>query len=577
MNMFNFIYHSTTKHIFLLQLTLVSLIFYLLYFDIINTVFNYAILIILLSLIYIISISRITTKTILLHSFILFISIRLIYFVATQFKVIPQGDPYWDLATLNIFLMETNVKPISKPPIPVPAEILSWYSSWPLLHIVEMISIKVSSANIYIYHMLFPFLISSVLFIFVYLIIREISLRLKLSLKFMYFTLLLYAVSPDTIYYATITTRQSLGWLFFTIILFLLIKLLMSKNKLVLIPLFIMSVSIIYTHHWSATMLIITLIGIIVLKFVSNNNIFNNNVFISLLLILILCTVIWWTTYGQIIWQAPFFKSISEPFRFDVSKGLRIISYPTELAPQWAVIVLNMRDILLYIPSVIGWYIISRKYNKDNILSLLLALFVIMIVISFLNFVSRGGEFIRVLSLFNIIIIIMTSFVYFNLPNYIRIRLDYIFIIFVFISTVSFLGLWGHSFMLLHLYDKSIYDLSIGEHNYRISSSQINLINEKLSSEDIDRIVTDNISFVITHSKPELYNKIMLLYYDVIPVKDNRSIVVSTDNLYIYKYFRGYFANVDPTERVFIKDLLNDRLKKFDRIYSDSLSVRIWY
>jgi hypothetical protein len=412
---------------------------------------------------------------------------------------------------------------------------------------------------------------------FIYFILKEVSVKLKdsvklkYSVKFIYLSLLLFAVDPNNIYLTTIAIRQLIAWLFFTIILFILIKILINRDKSFLIPLFLMSISIVYTHHWSSAMLIITLIGIAILKFLHGNK-----TFILLSLILIISAIIWWTTYGQIIWNAPLFKSVST-FRFDIAKGLHIISYPIELTPSWTVL-LYLRNILLYIPSIIGWFILYKKYksSRDKLLGFLLTLFVIAIIIALLNLISEGGLVLRSLIIMNVIIVIMTSFAYFNLFNYIRIKTDYIFIIFVFICTITFFGLWSNTYLMLHLYDKSIDEISIGEHNYRISASQIIKINNILDSTYVDKILTDNIYLLVSYSKPELYNKIMLLYQNI-PTKEQRSIVISTDNLYVYKYFEGSFAIADSTERVLIKDMLYNRLKTFDRIYSDSSGIRIWH
>jgi hypothetical protein len=565
--------HITSLHILLSQLTIGSLLFYLLFVKNI-TPFYYSIFAILLSLFPIISIKRLTTKTILLHSFVLFISLRLIYFFATQFKVIPQSDPYWDLAVIKIFISENKVAPINKPLIPVPAEILSQYSSWPLLHLIEMINIMISNVDLYLFHMLFPLLASSILFIFIYLIIKEVASRLKLSLKLMYFTLLLVAVDPTNIYFTTISIRQLMGLFFFTIIIFLLIRLQTYKDKAIIVLLFIMLSSIVYAHHWSTATLILTLAGLIALKSVYTK------MHTTLFLVCVLSTVIWWTTYGQIISETPFFRS-SFPFRFNLYENLKLTSYPTELTPSWAVILLNIRNILLYIPSLIGCYLLYKKYTNNEVSLLVVMLFVITIITGLLNLISSGGEFVRVFMLFGTIIAIMTSYTYFRLFNYIRINENYMFVIFVFIGIVSFFGLWGNSYILLHLYDKSIDDLMIGEHNYRISSSQLILINEMISNlTGINRIVTDNIHPLIVYGKPAIYNKVVPFLY-TIPTKEHNNIIVSFDNLYIYKYFYGlhfqrHYIGIEPTERILIKDMLNERLDTFNRIYSDSLGVRMW-
>jgi len=51
--------------------------------------------------------------------------------------------------------------------------------------------------------------------------------------------------------------------------------------------------------------------------------------------------------------------------------------------------------------------------------------------------------------------------------------------------------------------------------------------------------------------------------------------VVSTEDLYVYKYFAGYFAGLNPQDREILKGKLEERLSSFDLKYSDG-SNRVW-
>lgn len=513
-------------------------------------------------------ISRMDSRFILAHTFILFIALRLIFFAATEFNALPFGDTYWDLGVVKTFQTQDSISPIEEPLFP--ARMLAWYSSWPVLHTIEMIGIELSGSNLFYFHMTFAIFLSGATFLFGYLIMKEIIIALKLPEKFLYLGLVLYAVSPEAIFWGLSPTRQLFGWFIFSAITFLLLRSMRERKRTLVILALFFTICLVFTHHFTS---LVAIAALSMVTFLFPRREFRG-MFIISALVMGATTLLWWDNYADIIWEAPTFdRLISDPLEFDLG-NLRITSYPEELNPLWLVTMLRIRDILLYAPAILGAFLVFKMRKMPQV-SLLLILTFAAALLVILNLSIKASEPIRILLLFIPNIAILAAVSYISLNRFIT-KAKEAFVLIPVISFIvfsSFLGLWGHDYGPMHLYDNSIRDEIAGEHNIH-DTGLASFVGSVLVTEDVEKIISEDSHYLILILPESQYHKIRSLA-ETTPLNDGKTVIISTNDLYTYRYYAAYFAGIDPKEQEQIKAELQDRLEQFDLVYSDG-NYKVW-
>lgn len=521
----------------------------------------------------------------------LFFLIRNIYNISMNFSVIPFGDGNWDYGVVKLFIQEGNVFIIKEPTR------LSLYSSWPLLHTLAAILSSISGLDAFYIVLFLPSLISITSFIFVYLFVRIIEKSLKLDRLTTAMALLLYTVSPESIFWPMQFVRQHMGILFSTMVLYMVTKFTkyFSDRKLTIL-LFFFTFSLIISHHFSSfivmlylfVLLLMSSIFLIVKKYLQLNSprtfrgIHQHINILNVCLTFACFLLIWWNHVALVIW--PYITSGIERLlklimgMHEMELMPRLAVYPNILTPHWASSLLLLRDILIYLPTSLGLFVIIKKApnmpEKFLILYYTLA-FGLLIVLD--NLIFRVGAM-RVVALSLQFIVLPSAIPYsYILTKSKSLWKISIMIILSLLIFSSFIGLWGHNFAPLHLYDPNIDSLKVGESNkdfIRVGEFQ-----RQIPVKNFNVVWTDDRSPMPFILDPDDYSKIQLLPATDIQKLGNygSEIVYLFKNSNMYCYYAATFSPVDdPEEAEIIGSVIRQKLQlKFNCVYNDGKN-EIW-
>jgi hypothetical protein len=554
----------------IVQALFVSTIFALLYLHW-TTVATYVLLALAVGVVAGISVAKsIGSKWIFVHSFVLFVAVRLVYFFATDFKSIPFGDSYWDLAVVKTFLSSNQVSIIEEPLYP--PRLMTWYSSWPLLHTLEATLVQATGISVESIHMFFAAFISGLTFVFSFLFLRIVSRVLGLESKYLYLAVVLFAVSPEAIFWGLAPTRQELASFLLTMSIFLIAKSLEERKRSYILMTFFCVGALVFTHHFTSAIATGLFAGAAVLYPPRQLR----GTYSVLSLILGISILLWWTGYADIIFETPAFSDLNlDSLNFSLA-SLRPAAYPDLLSPQWLLVLLRARDVILYAAPIVGaaFLVAKRSHPYARFVLMLSAAAAAMLV---LNLSIQSLEPTRVLMMFMPILALFTAVAYSELAKRgrisVRLNLPILGGLVAFVVCISFIGLWGHDFAPLHLYDNSISGTSVGEHSPTVTDVK-QFLNQNVNYSQVDNFVSEFHSSLVQDLPPSQYGKIVELQ-NTVPVRDSKTVVVSTDNLNVYKYFAGFFAGIQPQDREALKSKLQERLSAFNLEYSDG-SNKVW-
>ena len=513
---------------------------------------------------------KLSNKSVLFHSIVLFVSIRLVYFFSTDFRTIPFGDSYWDFGVLQSFLAGDKISVIQQPLYP--AKLLTWYSSWPLLYSLETSLVQLTGLAATQIHIAVAIFLSSLAFLFGYLLIGELNKALRLRTKYLYLALVFFAASPESIFWGISSTRQEVGWLLLTMSFFFIAKIINERKRSYMLMTLLCVAGLVVAHHFSSMIAVGTFAGVAILF---SRREFRGT-FVTLALVVGMAMLLWWTGYATIIWQAPSVdKLLSDSVNFSLG-NLRPTTYPDQLTPQWLIILLRIRDAILYASPIAGLLYLFKKRASPQVRFILL-LFVIAGIMFAINLSVQALEPTRVIMLFMPVFALSAAIGFSELSRSGKIKESSVSIIagasVAVVVFVSFIGLWGHDFAPVHLYDNSIDSLSVGEHSPTMTRMSA-FMTQNVNYTHIDRIVAEDHSPLTLALPPLEFGKIRTMR-DTLPVHDGRSIILSTYDLNIYKYYAGYFAGVSPETKDTLKNTIEHRLEPFDLTYSDGHN-KVW-
>jgi hypothetical protein len=498
-----------------------------------------------------------------------------------NYSIIPFGDGNWDYGVVKTFLQKESVFVINEP------NILSLYSGWPLLHTFAAVLSSVSGLDAFHLALLLPSIISITSFMFVYLLVEIMRKALKLDTSITPIALLIYTVSPDSIFWPMQFVRQNIGILLFTVILYLIVKSVGNpSNPKYRALLFFFIFPLVIGHHFTSFIAVVYLFLFSAFSVIGKR--FGKDLktdlwhqtrmtLLNLMLVAFSALFVWWNYVATMVW--PYIISGIERLS-RLIMGIREVeflprqaSYPTLLTPPWVSSLLLLRDILIYLPVFFGLLIIAKKAPKaSEKFFLVYSTLAFASVIILDNLIFKIGT-IRIVAISLPILVLLSAVLY----SYIQNKLKHIWKISITATLVatllfsSFIGLWGHNFAPLHLYDPNINSAEIGERNkdfIRIADFQA-----RIPIRNFDIVWADDRSPLLLLLEPEDYSKIRWL-----PNKDvqklgtyNHEIVCVFKDLNLYFYHAGIFSPVDtPEDAKIIKRALEQRLEnKFNCIYND--------
>jgi hypothetical protein len=135
-----------------------------------------------------------------------------------------------------------------------------------------------------------------------------------------------------------------------------------------------------------------------------------------------------------------------------------------------------------------------------------------------------------------------------------------------------FVGLWGHNFAPLHIYDPSINYMEVGERN--TDFMRVNeFLSKRLTTAEFKIIWADESSSLISLLHPADYEKIRTLSPDNVRELGlhGNELVCVFKNLTVYAYYAGTLSKIKTLEEaeVFRSELYQYLEDNFNRIYND--------
>ena len=470
---------------------------------------------------------------------ILFLFLRNVQFIATHFEALMPGDVTYEYAVINTFSQANKVFVI--PPSFFSSR-LTWYSSWPLLHTLSMIFGDVLDIKISLLPVILPTIFSLIGFLFVYLVADRLATDLKLNKLVVPIAILLYAISPETIYYGFKFVRNSLAVVFVLAEFYLLYKYISHRDFRILALIIINALTIALTHHYTSfifTAYLLTFAGLTFILILISSRLNKPEWIIKLtkfkkevIIIGIIGVIpvagifIWWSQIGSII-QIYARGTINKIVQVSIADVVHALSgiepyileahYPEVLTPSW-VNLLWVRDFLIYLPVIFGFvWLIRQKFKKKildskeekgfHFLILSLVCFGAFFLIEL--FISHVQPY-RIVLLSMPFIALCSAILYVDMLSH-GVWLKWLtYVSLVFIIIAASLGLWGHRYAPINLYCSTVNAQGVGEatilddKHYTLQQF-INVNRLDLKS---DRIFSDDNSLLYRLLSPPVYHKI---------------------------------------------------------------------
>lgn len=579
--------------ILLLNLFCIIGIFGSIYFKIFLP-YSYVVLVILLSVVLAFSIVKngANSKIVIFQLFFIFFTIRNIYYLGTQ-NAIPFGDAYWDYAVEKIFLGQQNADVILGVVRPTEAGAISqltWYSGWPFLHVIGISFSMATGIDILYLNWILPVFLSLISFVFVYLLIEKLRIRLNLPKEITLISLLLFSIFPEAIFWQMQYVRQNLAFtLLITIIYFLYVIKFEKPNRRYFFVLALLFLSMAITHHVTALTLILflflfsvinkitkTIGGSNKLKWVSSS--IRTDIFSNISLLMLISMIFWWSRNSFIIFPTIVSRAkfIFDPFGVERFFSQAVTFYPSSISPSWVPVLLGFRDLLIYAPAIIGFLLLWRNKSSSREKYFVIYSVLAFGIILFINIVFRI-EPLRMVLFFSPFLVFLTALFYNRVHNFSKVFGKIVmFLIVVLLVCSSFLGLWGHGFAPIHLYDSSIDRSAIGE----TSSDFITMkpfFESYINVTEYRVVRADVISPLVYLLDPGDYAKIQgftVGNYEELTVRN--TLVCSFSDLNLYQYF-GYvwspieYSDIETTQNE-VKSYLDFN---FNQVY-DNGANNVW-
>jgi len=501
---------------------------------------------------------------------IAFLLLPNIWFISTHYAALQAGDVSAEYAIANTLADYDKV--FTVPPT-FDSMRPTNYSMHPLLHTLTVITGNITEIDTRILAMIMPSIFGAIGFLFVYLLISKLASALGLSKILIPISLLIYAVAPEAIFAHLRFIRQGLALLLVLILIYLIYKFILNRDwrieALIVFNIIVLSMA----HHFSAFLMSVYLLTffllVILLALFSSKTALSEwgkhrrelsqrYLVIGIVGILSIAAFLGWN-YGAVSILRPSQEILSsfemptppeelaaqerQPTAMTgpkipmktmapgvIAKGTSrsIIGitnigelepympeshYPEELTPPW-VHLLKIRDLLIYMPVFFGfgWLIRQKLRNKPGSYKEFAALsfFVFSLVVLgalfvFDLFVAKIVPY-RIVLLSLPFIALGSSIFYSEMLS----RHKWVVSgILIFVITCSFLGLWAHRVVPIHLYSSSVNAIAVGE-AMPINDRHVAL-GQFIDKQDMDtsfnRIISEESSLLYPILPPQVYVK----------------------------------------------------------------------
>lgn len=473
--------------------------------------------------------------------FIVFLFLRNVRAIAVHYGALEPGDASYEYAVINSFSQMDKIFVI---PASAFSGMLTWYSSWPLLHTFSLIFADILGIKNSLLPMVLPTVFSSIGFLFVYLITDRLTVGLTLSKAIVPLSLLFYAIYPEAIQFGSKFVRNSLALVFVLVEFYLLYKYISRRNSRILALIILNAIAIVLSHHYTSfiftgyllvfaglTFALVVVSRRAKLKWLAWFSKFRKEAAIIGIVGLLSAgaVFIWWNQVA-IVMQALAGGVVTGTMQ-TIMPGGPIIEpyfpeahYPESFTPPW-VNLLWVRDFLIYIPVFFGFgWLVRQKFKgktsnpeeSATFYFLILSLICFGVFFLFEFFVSHV-EPCRVVLLSSPFITFCSALAYVKLLSRGRWQklLTYAALVFVIVS--SFLGLGGHRNVPVHLYSSSV-SAEDFEENTTLTTRHY-VLRQFISKNALDReattIFSDNNYLLYLMLPPEEYDKIGSPWYEL--------------------------------------------------------------
>lgn len=527
---------------------------------------------------------------------------NIVYYLATNYRIIPFWDANWDYAVAKTFIQEGNTFVIMEQE--PPASILSSYSGWPLLHSLAFSFSQISGIDAFHISLGLPLLISITSFLFVYLIVEKVRRSLGLDTMVTNLALLIYATSAEALYWQIQFVRQNLGilMLFATIYAFHRSSINLTDSRKYKALAIFFAMTLVVTHHYTSFIMASFFFLFSAFQIISaharvRRTRIRSKLFLTrpapamatlgLALLMFVFLFSWWDYFGTIIW--PFVKAqITRLPR--VFLGIQEFEYmpmpayyPKTLTPTWATSLLMLRDILTYIPAFFGFFLLLFKKTKTRheffvIFSTLT--FGLLFVID--NFALRVETF-RLFMMASPFVALLSATFFTRFEKKLKGIGRFLFVTTVLIVFIlaSFIGLWGHRFAPVHLYDPSVNSVEVGERN--IDFMRVNgFFSQKIRVNSFEAIWVDDDTSLVSLLQPNEYSKIRNVRLGYIQTHATmhpsiNELLCAFKDFNLYSYSSGAYSPIKTLEeaQTLRYELYQYSDNNLNRIYDDG-KYRFW-
>jgi len=503
--------------------------------------------------------------------FMVFLLLRNVQFIATHYRALTIADVTWEYAVINTFSQADKIFVI--PPSAF-SDILTWYSSWPLLHSFSVIFAETLGIKISLLPVILPTIFSFIGFLFVYLVADRLAIDPKLNKVIVPLSLLFYAISPEAIYFGFKFVRNSMAVVFVLAEFYLIYKYISQRDSRVLALIILNALAIVLTHHYTSFIFTAYLLAFAALAFVLTlaqgklrkhgwiaklPEFRKEAVIIGVVgIISVACVFGWWSQSGKII-EGTAGRVASQIQEMEVAPSILEAQYPEQLTPSW-VKLFWVRDFMIYVPVFFGFAWLIRQKFKKMTLDLkegkgfyfwVLSLVCFGAFFLFELFISHVETF-RIVLLGLPFIALCSAILYVEILSHGRWLKWVTFAVLVFAITSSSLGLWGHRYAPIHLYCSTVSSQEVGEatalddRHYALQQ----FVNENGLDLQSNEIMSDDNSLLYRLLPPEEYKKIgpgwgaltdelnNCIYYGT------ESVVIDF-NISFYSHYCGTYSPVD--------------------------------
>ncbi len=410
--------------------------------------------------------------------FIVFLFLRNVRFITTHYGALTPVGVTWEYAVINTFAQMDKVFII--PPSPF-SDVLTWYSSWPLLHTFSVIFADVLGIKLSLLPVILPIVFGLIGFLFVYLIIDRLAAGLRLNKVILPLAVLFYAILPEGINFSF--SHQFAAVPLLLVELWLLYKYVRHRDSRILALIILNAVAIVLIHHYTSFIFAAYLSAFAGLTFVLVlvsrrakprwivwfSKFRKEAAIIGIVGLLSAGGIfVWWSQVAMVM--QPLAGGVTTETTQTMMPGGPIIEpyipeahYPESLTPPW-VNLLWVRDFLIYIPVFFGFgWLLREKFKQKASNSeesaafhfLILSLSCFGAFFLFELLISHVEPY-RIIILCLPFIALCSALAYEKLLSRGRWQKWLTFIVLVFVIVSGFLGLWGHRHAPIYIYSSAV-------------------------------------------------------------------------------------------------------------------------